>query len=223
VANIPIDTDDPNNITVFVQGTKIGADLDLVWTLNGPVREVDGVGWTNASRFNQRDEVYWNGAPAWRYELPIILHAGPTHARLAYVARQWSAVRAMVESPAGGGQPRLASLLGPLLPIEGTDFAMTAPPVADYVEYGPLRGALRVWIGTLTVTKLPSRDSIRISGFPQQPHRTHVVKPGETLAQIAAAEHVKIKDITYRGGKKITDPKKIKPLDVLWLPPRGHK
>lgn len=225
MSNLPIDPDDPNNVRVVIQGTDIGVHNELVWTLSAVPQPTTGIGWETKDRPGQRGLAYWTGAPAWTYDFPIILHAGPTFARVPYVRRQMQAIQAMMFSPAGGGAPRLATLTGRLVPpqIAGKNWALTGEPSVD-TELRNEDGDVTVYIATLTLTKLTDRSTLKISGAPTQVHRTHTLKKGETLSQVAAAEGTTIGALRLAGGGKIGDPQALYAkvnkgkIVVLWLP-----
>jgi LysM repeat protein len=225
VSNLPIDPADPNNVRVVIQGTNIGVDQPLVWTLTAVPQPTTGIGWERKQRPGRRELVYWAGAPAWTYSFPIILHAGPTDARIPYLRRQKQAIDSLMFSPAGGGEPRLATLTGVLVPrpLAGKNWAMTAEPSVEAEEHTD-DGDLRFYSATLTLTKLTESNPLEISGVPSQTHRTHTLKKGETLAQVAAANDCKVSDLRLAGGGKVGDPQKLYAkvnrgeTVVLWLP-----
>lgn len=217
---------DPRNIRIDVQGSKLGA----VFTLDDDAGPEPGGfdGWRDQPRDRRLPLLTWAGPNESRSQtFGVFMDASDESkpARIRIIRNQLVVLRALYALPSAGTPPPLATLTG-----KAFDLPQNAHPNRNWAlrDMTPRErffdsdtGEVTRWAGTLTFTQVAQRDVLRITRGPHVGFRMHVFVKGETLAKIAKAEGVKILDIKRRDGSPIRDPKTVGVGDVLRLPPRS--
>jgi LysM repeat protein len=222
---------DPRYVRIAVEGTGL-AEAYLLDDDVAPVLDGGYGGWQDQPRDRRRALLAFTGPGSWTVTLGLYLGA-PLGLNVGLMRRQWQVLQALWSIPHPGHTPPLATLEGRALLLpkvqaasEGwalTEVSQRMAERADAAGRQVQAGELVRWAGTVTFARVTPSETLRITQGPNAGKRVHVVKEGETLGKIAAAEHVKAKDIRRLNGDRIRDPKRVKVHDRLWLPPRGKK
>jgi hypothetical protein len=224
---------------ITVQGVTTGNEaVSEIYTLDDdvvPTITQGYGGWDDQERLGRRGLLRWAGVASWQQTIGVIMDASETEnasvydGRIARVNRQLALLRYLYLIPHPGQRPPLATLQGKLLPLTDShgvsaNWALLnmEPRQVYYEAGGPYSGACSRWAGVLTFGQVATHETIKLVKGPHAGRNIHVVKTGETLAQIARENHVKAADIKYASGKPIRDPRKIRKGDRLWLPPKSH-
>lgn len=217
-------TDDPRIVRIAIQSSDLFADFVLD---DAGVTVTSGFGgWSDQARGRRRALLVFDGPGSWGQDIAVAMDAygEDREKQMPIVRRQWQVLRALWSLPHPGAAPPLATLTGKL--VWGADsndqsrnWALMGMQPTEQ-RYENVGGELVRWVGVLSFSQVIPSEVLRITGAPTAGGRIHVVKKGETLASIARAEHVPAAKITRADGKKIRDPKSIKPGDRLRLPPR---
>lgn len=217
--------EDPRFVRIAVQGTDLAAVFALGDSAPSLTSGYDG--WAEQQRGRRRALLVFQGPPVWSQDVPVAIDAfGEDRGeKLAGVRRQLQLLRALYALPHPGASPPLATLAGKTLWLTDehdvtANWALRGMTQTQEPQRDNDTGEVVQWIGTLSFSQSVARDVLRITSGPNAGMRIHVVKPSETLASIARAEHVKVSLITRADGSKIRDPKRVKVGDRLRLPRR---
>jgi hypothetical protein len=153
--HLPSAPDDPRNVHCVSADGKV----DVVWTLDTeaqPKITAGWPGWDEEPRARRRSLLVWNGSPAWRMDIPILLDAwidasvsraqaaarraaGQPVGKVASdaearVARQHAAIMALWTPASATSPPPSCNLTGHALPRHGGNWVLTAVQESGFLR-----------------------------------------------------------------------------------------